>query len=90
MILEYLALVEWAKVEVETFAELFRSQVYSSDLDQEVIEEAIIATHTQSKKVHNTVFCQFRTHYKLILVSGRVWHRFPLSTRRSSRGKTPN
>ncbi|CCM03823.1 uncharacterized protein FIBRA_05972 [Fibroporia radiculosa] len=42
--------VEWAKKQVEFYAEMFRKQVYSSDVDQQTIEEAVKITNFQSKK----------------------------------------
>jgi hypothetical protein len=44
-------LVAWAKEEIETFAGMFRRQVYGSDVDPAVVEEALEATRIQSKKV---------------------------------------
>lgn len=42
--------IEWAKKQVELYAELFRKQVYSSDVDKQTVEDAIKITHMQSKK----------------------------------------
>lgn len=38
-------------MQIEKFAEMFRKQVYSSDVDSETIDDAITITKTQSKKV---------------------------------------
>ncbi|KZT73401.1 hypothetical protein DAEQUDRAFT_722002 [Daedalea quercina L-15889] len=42
--------IEWAKKQVEFYAEMFRKQVYSSDADQQTIEEAIRITQSQSRR----------------------------------------
>lgn len=47
----YLAFVDWAKKQLEDFAEIFRKQVYTSDVDSTVMEDAMKITFTQSKKV---------------------------------------
>ncbi|OCH90543.1 hypothetical protein OBBRIDRAFT_776799 [Obba rivulosa] len=52
--------VEWAKQQIELYAEMFRRQVYSSDIDQEVIEEAIKITHMQSRKLLEEYGIDFR------------------------------
>ncbi|KAI0325433.1 hypothetical protein GY45DRAFT_1374778 [Cubamyces sp. BRFM 1775] len=54
------SLVEWAKLQVELYAEMFRKQVYSSDIDPHVIEEAIQITHIQSKKLLEEYGIDFR------------------------------
>lgn len=36
---------------METYAEMFRKQVYSSDVDQKTIDEALKITYAQSRKV---------------------------------------
>ena len=41
----------WAKSLVETFAEMFRVQVFSTDVDKGVVDEALSVTHNQSRKV---------------------------------------
>ncbi|KAI6031302.1 Cullin repeat-like-containing domain protein [Pisolithus microcarpus] len=43
--------IDWAKGQIEIFAELFRKQVYSSDTDQQTVDEALKIAHTQSRKV---------------------------------------
>ena len=45
------AFVQWAKIEVEKYAEMFRKQVYSLDVDPEVIDAAMRVTKLQSRKV---------------------------------------
>jgi hypothetical protein len=43
--------IEWARSLIETFAEMFRIQVFSTDVDESVVEEALNITHNQSRKV---------------------------------------
>ncbi|EMD31124.1 hypothetical protein CERSUDRAFT_109603 [Gelatoporia subvermispora B] len=52
--------VEWAKHQIELYAEMFRRQVYSSDIDQETIEDAIKITHLQSRKLLEEYGIDFR------------------------------
>ncbi|KAI0370103.1 hypothetical protein BV20DRAFT_1044076 [Pilatotrama ljubarskyi] len=52
--------VEWAKQQIELFAEMFRKQVYSSDVDPATIDEAIQITHLQSKKLLEEYGIDFR------------------------------
>ncbi|KZT02064.1 uncharacterized protein LAESUDRAFT_815521 [Laetiporus sulphureus 93-53] len=42
--------IEWAKKQVEFYAEVFQRQVYGSDIDQQTIDEAIKITHLQSRR----------------------------------------
>lgn len=51
------AFVQWAKIEVEKYAEMFRKQVYSLDVDPEVIDAAMRVTKLQSRKVSLSVSC---------------------------------
>jgi hypothetical protein len=43
--------VEWAKKQIEHFADLFKVQVYGSDVDPKTVNEALRITYAQSKKV---------------------------------------
>ncbi|KAM6498827.1 exo84 subunit/exocyst complex component [Amanita muscaria] len=43
--------IDWAKKELETYAEVFRKQVFTPDVDQKVVQEAVKITHAQSKKL---------------------------------------
>ncbi|KAI0352237.1 hypothetical protein OH77DRAFT_1460684 [Trametes cingulata] len=52
--------VEWAKQQIEMYAEMFRKQVYSSDVDSAAIDEAIQITHVQSKKLLEEYGIDFR------------------------------
>ncbi|THH31938.1 hypothetical protein EUX98_g2241 [Antrodiella citrinella] len=47
------AFVEWAKHQIEIFAEMFRKQVYSPDVHAKTVDEAIKATQLQSKKARD-------------------------------------
>lgn len=45
------AFIDWAKMQIQDFATMFRKQVYTSDVDQKIVEGALAITYTQSKKV---------------------------------------
>ncbi|KAG2136515.1 uncharacterized protein EDB93DRAFT_781949 [Suillus bovinus] len=47
-------LIDWAKKQIEMYAERFRKQVYSSDVEQQTIKEALKITYSQSRKVSPT------------------------------------
>ncbi|KAF8906133.1 hypothetical protein CPB85DRAFT_895024 [Mucidula mucida] len=40
--------IDWAKLQMENYADAFRKQVYSSDVDENTIEEAMKITYSQS------------------------------------------
>ncbi|KAG7452025.1 uncharacterized protein BT62DRAFT_1071208 [Guyanagaster necrorhizus] len=44
------AFIDWAKSEIENYADVFRRQVFSSDVDPKVVEEGLKITYSQSKK----------------------------------------
>ncbi|KAF8131603.1 hypothetical protein EV363DRAFT_1398693 [Boletus edulis] len=52
--------IDWAKKQIELFAEMFRKQVYSSDVDQATINEALKITHSQSRKLLQEFGLDFR------------------------------
>lgn len=55
--------IEWTKGQIEVFAEIFRKQVFSSDADQQTINEALKIAHSQSRKVGSfIVSCQVIYH----------------------------
>ncbi|GBE77202.1 Exocyst complex component EXO84 [Sparassis crispa] len=60
--------VEWARKQMEVYAEMFRKQVYSTDVDQETIEEAIKITHIQSRKLLEEYGIDFRFLLDRILI----------------------
>ena len=47
----YIGFIEWAREQIENYAEMFRKQVYTSDVDPQTIEDAIKVTYLQSKRV---------------------------------------
>ena len=47
-----LVFVDWANKEITNYADMFRKQVYTSDADPKVIEEAKKMTYAQSKRVN--------------------------------------
>ncbi|KIO06982.1 hypothetical protein M404DRAFT_998422 [Pisolithus tinctorius Marx 270] len=52
--------IDWAKGQIEIFAELFRKQVYNSDADQQTVDEALKVAHTQSRKLLQEFGLDFR------------------------------
>lgn len=51
-----IAFITWTKQRLEDYAETFRKQVYTKDVDPQVVEEAIAITQSQSKKVNHFLF----------------------------------
>lgn len=45
------ALVEWAKGQISLYADMFRKQVFSSDVDETTVKACIDTTHSLNKKV---------------------------------------
>ncbi|KAK0500855.1 exo84 subunit/exocyst complex component [Armillaria luteobubalina] len=54
------AFIDWAKSQIENYADVFRRQVFSSDVDPKVIEEALKITYSQSKKLLEDYGLDFR------------------------------
>ncbi|KAF8079188.1 exo84 subunit/exocyst complex component [Lyophyllum atratum] len=54
------AFIEWAKTQIEDFGENFRKQVFTSDVDRQVVEDALKITYTQSKKLLQEYGLDFR------------------------------
>ncbi|KIL00797.1 hypothetical protein PAXRUDRAFT_821249 [Paxillus rubicundulus Ve08.2h10] len=52
--------IDWAKKEIEMYAEMFRKQVYSSDVDQQTVDEALRITYSQSRKLLQEFGLDFR------------------------------
>lgn len=52
--------IDWAKKQMETYAEMFRKQVYSSDVDQRTIDDALKITYSQSRKLLQEYGLDFR------------------------------
>lgn len=53
-------LIDWAKKQIEMYAERFRKQVYSSDVEQQTIKEALKITYNQSRKLLQEFGLDFR------------------------------
>ncbi|KAI0299949.1 hypothetical protein BC826DRAFT_994353 [Russula brevipes] len=60
--------IEWAKSQIETFAEMFRIQVFSTDVDKGVVDEALRITHNQSRKLLQEFGLDFRFILDALLV----------------------
>lgn len=52
--------VEWAKEQVKAYADMFRKQVYSSDVSPQTVEEAKKLTHVHSKRLLEEYGLDFR------------------------------
>ncbi|KDQ51127.1 hypothetical protein JAAARDRAFT_140823 [Jaapia argillacea MUCL 33604] len=52
--------VEWARKQIESYAEMFRKQVYTSDVDPQTVDEAIRITHSQSRRLLEEYGLDFR------------------------------
>ncbi|KAG1717817.1 hypothetical protein EDB19DRAFT_1899773 [Suillus lakei] len=53
-------LIDWAKKQIEMYAESFRKQVYSSDAEQQTVKEALKITYSQSRKLLQEFGLDFR------------------------------
>ncbi|KAI0080989.1 hypothetical protein K474DRAFT_1704276 [Panus rudis PR-1116 ss-1] len=62
------AFIQWAKQQIEIFAEMFRKQVFGPDVDQQTIDEAIKVTHHQSRKLLEEFGLDFRFLLEDLLV----------------------
>jgi hypothetical protein len=66
--------IEWARSLIETFAEMFRIQVFGTDVDESVVEEARNITHNQSRKVRARLSPQIdELTLTKTLASSRIW-----------------
>ncbi|KAJ7459067.1 hypothetical protein B0H11DRAFT_2060287 [Mycena galericulata] len=61
------AFIDWAKKQIEDYGELFRRQVYSSDVDLKVVDEAMKITYAQSKKLLQEYGLDFRFLFSDVL-----------------------
>ncbi|KAF9072723.1 hypothetical protein BDP27DRAFT_1319865 [Rhodocollybia butyracea] len=52
--------IDWARSQVEAYAEIFRNQVYSSGVEGKVVEEALKITYDLSKKLLEEYGLDFR------------------------------
>ncbi|RDB16262.1 Exocyst complex component EXO84 [Hypsizygus marmoreus] len=63
------AFMDWAKKQIEDFAERIRKQVFTSDVKPEVVEGALKITYTQSEKLLQEYGLDFRFLLDELLVS---------------------
>ncbi|KAF9532123.1 hypothetical protein CPB83DRAFT_58809 [Crepidotus variabilis] len=54
------AFITWTKGQLEEYAAIFRKQVYSKDVDQKVVDDAVHITLTQSRKLLQEYGLDFR------------------------------
>ncbi|KAJ7292985.1 nuclear mRNA splicing protein [Mycena rebaudengoi] len=54
------AFIDWAKKQIDNYGQMFRRQVYSSDVDPKVVDEAMKITYSQSKKLLQDYGLDFR------------------------------
>ncbi|KAG1742727.1 uncharacterized protein EDB91DRAFT_1127738 [Suillus paluster] len=52
--------IDWAKKQIELYAERFRKQVYSSDAEPQTVKEALKISHSQSRKLLQEFGLDFR------------------------------
>jgi hypothetical protein len=67
-------LIDWAKKQIEMYAERFRKQVYSSDAEQQTVKEALKITHSQSRKLLQEFGLDFRYLLDELLVQDPQTH----------------
>ncbi|KAF7302741.1 Exocyst complex component [Mycena chlorophos] len=61
------AFIDWARKQIEDYGELFRRQVYSPDVDKKVVDEALMITRAQSKKLLQEYGLDFRFLFSDVL-----------------------
>ncbi|KAJ6609351.1 hypothetical protein B0H10DRAFT_2225991 [Mycena sp. CBHHK59/15] len=61
------AFINWAKKQIESYGEMFRRQVYSSDVDPKTVDEALKITYSQSKKLLQEYGLDFRFLFSDVL-----------------------
>ncbi|KAJ6575466.1 hypothetical protein B0H19DRAFT_1128810 [Mycena capillaripes] len=61
------AFIDWAKKQIEDYGEMFRRQVYSSDVDPKVVDDALKITYSQSKKLLQEYGLDFRFLFSDVL-----------------------
>ncbi|KAJ7109864.1 hypothetical protein C8R44DRAFT_634295 [Mycena epipterygia] len=61
------AFIDWAKKQIEDYGELFRRQVYSSDVEPKVVDDAMKITYSQSKKLLQEYGLDFRFLFSDVL-----------------------
>ncbi|KAG6907950.1 hypothetical protein DXG01_006808 [Tephrocybe rancida] len=62
------AFIDWAKTQIEDFAENFRKQVFTSDVDRQVVSNALNIIYTQSRKLLQEYGLDFRYLFEELLV----------------------
>lgn len=60
--------IDWAKTMIEEYAETFRMQVYTPDVDPKVVEDALKITYMQSRKLLQEYGLDFRFMLDELLV----------------------
>ncbi|KAK7063929.1 exocyst complex component [Favolaschia claudopus] len=61
------AFIDWTKKQIEDYGEQFRRQVYSTDVDPKVVEDALKITYAQSKKLLQDYGLDFRFLFSDVL-----------------------
>lgn len=58
-----IALVQWAREQIERYAEMFKKQVHGSDVASQTVQDCIEITRLQSNKVSSRVApCHLSQH----------------------------
>ncbi|KAF8633569.1 hypothetical protein AX15_001366 [Amanita polypyramis BW_CC] len=60
--------VDWTKKEIENYAEIFRKQVFTPDVDPGVVREAVKITHAQGRKLLQEYGLDFTHIFNELLV----------------------
>ncbi|EIW87188.1 hypothetical protein CONPUDRAFT_149220 [Coniophora puteana RWD-64-598 SS2] len=60
--------IDWAKTQLEAYADMFRKQVFGADADQPTIDEALAIAHAQHRKVLQEFGLDFRFLLDRLLV----------------------
>ncbi|KAL1739371.1 Cullin repeat-like-containing domain protein [Schizophyllum fasciatum] len=62
------AFIEWARTQIESYAEMFRKQVYSPDVERKVVDECMTITYSQSRKLLQEYGLDFRFLFNDLLL----------------------
>ncbi|KAF7798512.1 hypothetical protein EIP86_009733 [Pleurotus ostreatoroseus] len=60
--------IEWAKEQIQSYADMFRKQVYGSDIDAITVTEALKITNLQSRRLLEEYGLDFRFLFQQLLV----------------------
>jgi len=60
--------VDWAKQQIENYADMFRKQVFSADTDEQTVQECIDITQAQAKKLLQEYGLDFKFLFAHLLV----------------------